>query len=234
MHYILLGFAPGLYWLWYFYQRDKLEPEPKKLVFVSYFLGILAAALVIFVHTPIKLNYFVSTVVSAPILEELAKFLMVWAYLYRNKNFSEPMDGIVYAAAVALGFASIENGLYLFRINQQAKFLLPNTIIIRALLSVPAHALFSSIWGYALGRYKFDKKKNRFIVLYGLLLAMLLHALFNFLCLIQIFSSFGLLILTAVMWMLINKKIRKAETDSPYAPRSFLGWKKNRKVKNNK
>lgn len=234
MHYLLLGFAPGLYWLWYFYQRDKLEPEPKRLVFIAYLLGILAAALVIFIHSPFKFNYFISAVVTAPILEELAKFLMVWAYLYRNKNFSEPMDGIVYAAAVALGFASIENGLYLFRINQQAQFLLPNTIIIRALLSVPAHALFSSIWGYALGRYKFDKKKNRFIVLYGLLLAMLLHALFNFLCLIQIFSSFGLLILTAVMWMLINKKIRKAEKDSPYAPRSFLGWKKKRKIKEKK
>ena len=96
MHYILLGFAPGLYWLWYFYQRDKLEPEPKKLIFVSYFLGILSAALVIFINMPFKLDYFVGAVVSAPILEELAKFLMVWAYLYRNKNFSEPMDGIVY------------------------------------------------------------------------------------------------------------------------------------------
>ena len=234
MHYILLGFAPGLYWLWYFYQRDKLEPEPKKLIFVSYFLGILAAALVIFINMPFKLNYFVGAVVSAPILEELAKFLMVWAYLYRNKNFSEPMDGIVYAAAVALGFASIENGLYLFRINQQAQFLLSNTILIRALLSVPAHALFSGIWGYALGRYKFDKKKNRFIVLYGLLLAILLHALFNFLCLIEIFSSFGLLILVAAMWGIMNKKITKAEIDSPYAPRSFLGWKKKRKINKKK
>ena len=234
MHYILLGFAPGLYWLWYFYQRDKLEPEPKKLIFVSYFLGILAAALVIFINMPFKLNYFVGAVVSAPILEELAKFLMVWAYLYRNKNFSEPMDGIVYASAVALGFASIENGLYLFRINQQAQFLLSNTILIRALLSVPAHALFSGIWGYALGRYKFDKKKNRFIVLYGLLLAILLHALFNFLCLIEIFSSFGLLILVAAMWGIMNKKITKAEIDSPYAPRSFLGWKKKRKINKKK
>jgi len=172
--------------------------------------------------------------VSAPIFEELAKFLMVWAYLYRNKNFSEPMDGIVYASAVALGFASIENGLYLFRINQQAQFLLSNTILIRALLSVPAHALFSGIWGYALGMKKFDKKSPRFIVLYGLLLAMLLHALFNFLCLIQIYSSFGLLILTAIMWMLMNKKIQKAEKKSPYAPRSFLGWKKKRKINKKK
>jgi RsiW-degrading membrane proteinase PrsW (M82 family) len=227
MHYILLGFAPGLYWLWYFYQRDKLEPEPKKLVFIAYFLGILAAGLVIFIHMPFKWNYFISAVIAAPILEELAKFLMVWAYLYRNKNFSEPMDGIVYAAAVALGFASIENGLYLFRINQQAKFMLSNAILIRALLSVPAHALFSSIWGYALGRYKFDKKKKRFIVLYGLLLAMLLHAAFNYVCLIQIYSSFGLLILTAAMWMLINKKIQKAEEDSPYKKKFlFFNWKK--------
>ena len=227
MHYILLGFAPGLYWLWYFYQRDKLEPEPKKLVFVSYFLGILAAGLVIFIHMPFKWNYFISAVIAAPILEELAKFLMVWAYLYRNKNFSEPMDGIVYAAAVALGFASIENGLYLFRINQQAKFLLSNVILIRAFLSVPAHALFSGIWGYALGRYKFDKKKNRFIVLYGLLLAMLLHAAFNYVCLIPIYSSFGLLILTAAMWMLMNKKILKAEEDSPYKKKFlFFNWKK--------
>ena len=183
---------------------------------------------------PFKLNYFVGAVVSAPIFEELAKFLMVWAYLYRNKNFSEPMDGIVYASAVALGFASIENGLYLFRINQQAQFLLSNTILIRALLSVPAHALFSGIWGYALGRKKFDKKSPRFIVVYGLLLAMLLHALFNFLCLIQIYSSFGLLILTAVMWGIMNKKITKAETASPYAPRSFFGWKKKRKIRDKK
>ncbi len=227
MHYILLGFAPGLYWLWYFYQRDKLEPEPKKLVLISYFLGILAAGLVIFIHMPFKWNYFISAVIAAPILEELAKFLMVWAYLYRNKNFSEPMDGIVYAAAVALGFASIENGLYLFRINQQAKFLLSNVILIRAFLSVPAHALFSGIWGYALGRYKFDKKKNRFVVLYGLLLAILLHAAFNYVCLIPVYSSFGLLILTAAMWMLMNKKILKAEEVSPYKRKFlFFNWKK--------
>ncbi len=227
MLYLLLGFAPGLYWLWYFYQRDKIEPEPKKLIFFSYLLGILSAALVVFIQTPFKYNYFTSAVIIAPILEELAKFLMVWAYLYRNKNFSEPMDGIVYTAAVALGFASIENGLYLFRINQQAQFLLFNSILIRAFLSVPAHALFSGIWGYALGRYKFEKKRSRFIVFYGLLLAMLLHGLFNFLCLYSIYSSFGLLLLVAVMWMLMNKKIQTAEENSPYKKKfPFFNWKR--------
>jgi len=138
MHYILLGFSSGLYWLWYFYQRDKLEPEPKKLIFVSYFLGILSA---------------------------------------------------------------------------------------------PAHALFSGIWGYALGRYKFEKGRSRFTIVYALILAMLLHALFNFLCIVEIYSSFRLLVLVAVMWSILNRKITKAESDSPYAPISFLGWKKKRKIK---
>jgi RsiW-degrading membrane proteinase PrsW (M82 family) len=129
MQYLVLGFAPGVYWLWYFYRRDELEPEPKKL-------------------------------------------------------------------------------------------------IIRAVLSVPAHALFSSVWGYALARYKFAGKKKIGIIFAALLIAMILHAAFNFLAIIQVFSTFGLLILVAVMWLVINNKIDKAEKDSPYATRSFLNWKK--------
>ncbi len=227
MHYILLGFAPGLYWLWYFYQRDKIEPEPLKLVFISYFLGILAVAITFLVQLPFKWSYFTSAVIAAPIIEESAKFLIVFIFLYRNKNFSEPMDGIVYASAVALGFASIENGIYLFRFSKQAKFLLPNIILIRALLSVPAHALFSSIWGHALGKIKFAKKKNIMSVLLALLLAMILHAAFNFLCNRYIVSSFGLLALIAAMWIFINWKIQRSLEESPYAKRSFFSkWKR--------
>jgi RsiW-degrading membrane proteinase PrsW (M82 family) len=207
-----------LYWLWYFYKRDKLEPEPRKLVIAAYFLGILATFIVIAFHMLIKFDQLISTIIVAPIIEELCKFLMVWLYFYRNKNFNEPMDGIVYAAAVALGFASLENGMYLVRAYAQTPFLLSDTLLIRAFLSVPAHALFSSFWGYALARYKLDKNKKITVVFLGLLLAMIMHSLFNFLCIFQIFSSFGLLVLVAVMWGILNKKISKAETDSPYAP----------------
>jgi len=227
MLYIVLGFAPGLYWLWYFYQRDKIEPEPLKLVFGSYFLGILAVVITFLVQLPFRWNFFTSAVIAAPIIEESSKFLIVWLFLYRNKNFSEPMDGIVYASAVALGFASIENGIYLFRFSKQAKFLLPNIILIRALLSVPAHALFSSIWGHALGKFKFAKKKNIIIVILALLLSMVLHAAFNFLCNAYIVSSFGLLALIAAMWIFINWKIQRSQEESPYTKRFFFSkWKR--------
>ncbi len=230
MQYILLGFAPGLYWLWYFYQRDRIEPEPLKLIFVSYFLGFLAVAFTIFVQLPFKWNFFTSAVVAAPIIEESFKFLVVWIFLFRNKNFSEPMDGIVYASAVALGFASVENGLYLFRFSKQAIFLLPNTILIRALLSVPAHALFSSIWGHALGKFKFAKKKSIIFVIPALLLAMVCHAAFNFFCRANIISAFGLLVLIAALWIFVNWKIQRSLEDSPYAGNSiFSKWKRKKR-----
>jgi len=129
MHYLILGFAPGIYWLWYFYRRDELEPEPKKLIIRAYMLGILSAGLVLIIQSPIKLGYFSSAVIAAPIIEEFCKFLMVWLFFFRNKNFNEPMDGIVYASTVALGFASIENGLYLFRAHTNSSYMLGNTIL---------------------------------------------------------------------------------------------------------
>jgi len=139
------------------------------------------------------------------------------------------MDGIVYASTVALGFASIENGLYLFKAQTNPSYIIGNTFLIRAFLSVPAHALFSSAWGFALAKYKFSEKKNIGVVLIGLLIAMLLHAAFNLLAIVQILSTFGLLILVAMMWSVINSKIIKAEADSPFAPKtSILKWKKKR------
>jgi len=234
MLYILIGFAPGLYWLWYFYKRDKLEPEPKKMIIYAYLTGILATFVVIGTQRLFKLDMFTRVVIAAPILEEFAKFLMVWVFFYRNKNFNEPMDGIVYSAAVALGFASLENAMYLVRAYSQGPSMLSNTLLIRAFLSVPGHALFSSFWGYALAKYKFSSNKKIIVVFGGLLMSMFMHGLFNFLCIVQVFSSFGLLALVAVMWGIMNKRITKAELDSPYAPISFLGWKKKRKVRDKK
>ncbi|MCK4695687.1 MAG: PrsW family intramembrane metalloprotease [Candidatus Cloacimonetes bacterium] len=216
MIFFILGFAPGIYWLWYFYKRDTLEPEPKKLVIRSYFLGILTAVVIIIIQLPFQYSYIVGAVLVAPIVEELGKFFAVKLSVYNHKEFNEPMDGIIYASAVALGFASIENGIYLFRISVVSKYLLSNVILARSLLSVPAHALFSSIWGYALGRAKFSKSKNKnLIIIAGITLAIAFHSLFNLLCFIQIYSSIGLLILIAIMWQIINKKISKAIERSP-------------------
>jgi len=215
MIYFLLGFAPGIYWLIYFYKRDKLDPEPRKLVIAAYFLGIAVAFLVMLIQLPINASYFVSAIIMAPIIEEVGKYLTVRVTMYNNKAFNEPMDGIIYASAVALGFASIENGFYLLRASNVSQELLTNVIFIRSLLSVPGHALFSSHWGFALGRKKFSSG-SKGIVFRGLLQAILLHALFNFLCLLNQFSAIGLIILLDTMWHMIRKKMKTAALESPF------------------
>ncbi|MBN2461164.1 MAG: PrsW family intramembrane metalloprotease [Candidatus Cloacimonetes bacterium] len=211
MFYLILGFAPGIYWLLYFIRKDKLRPEPQKLLIKAYFLGILTALLVIIIQLPLKLNYLLGAVIIAPVLEESAKYLAVRIGLFSNPAFDEPVDGIIYAAAVALGFASLENVIYLYRVSEVSRQLLSNVVLIRSLLSVPGHALFSGFWGHALGKVKFlpsDKKKG--IILTGLILAIISHALFNFLCFVEIYSSAGLLLLIALLWAALQKNISTA------------------------
>ncbi|MCP4674863.1 MAG: PrsW family intramembrane metalloprotease [Deltaproteobacteria bacterium] len=181
-----LGFAPGVFWLWYVVRKDKLEPEPAKYVIGMYFWGMLSTIPAVLLEWPFAklLPEFAVAVLVAPIVEELLKFLtLILAFkLFSGlrKEFDEPMDGIVYASAVALGFASLENASYL--VQAMTRENLTVVFILRAVLSVPGHVLFSSIWGYALGMHKFRNRlptKIRLTPLRGLLLAMLFHMVFN-------------------------------------------------------
>ena len=108
---LALGLAPGIFWLWYFYRKDKLEPEPKHLIIKTFFLGMVSAVPAIILETPFK--GLLLTVIAAPVIEEYLKYFVVRRTIYNHAEFDEPMDGIIYAAAAALGFASAENTLYL-------------------------------------------------------------------------------------------------------------------------
>jgi len=242
---LILGFAPGVFWLWYFYHRDKIEPEPQHLVIRTFFMGLLMAipaAIAEIVLTAIASLLFARTekwispqtiglftlVVIAPVVEEYFKYLAARTSVFRHAEFDEPMDGIVYAAAAALGFASIENVGYLFSAQRENGWVAFEIVFVaRALLSVPGHVLFSSIWGAALGRAKFiqDQGATRRLLFSGLLGAMALHGLFNF------FASFsateniafalagaiGILMLSVIGWVQVHRRMRSALHDSPHS-----------------
>ncbi|MEW6235258.1 MAG: PrsW family intramembrane metalloprotease [Candidatus Omnitrophota bacterium] len=233
----LLAFAPGIFWLGYIYKKDKWEPEPQKLVLCVFFLGMLAvipAMLASFVlslgipHREISSAY--RTCFIAPVIEELCKFLVVYLTIFRSWEFDEPMDGIVYAAAAALGFASLENVSYLWFEYQTPEFVPPpdssvipqsalwNLAFLRGILSVPGHVIDSCMWGYALGVAKFLRHRAlaRIIIVKGLILGMALHALFNSLASYGL-SVAGLLILQVSLLYYLNKKVKIALHKSPYA-----------------
>jgi RsiW-degrading membrane proteinase PrsW (M82 family) len=205
---LVLALAPGIFWLWYFYHRDKYEPEPLSWIVTVYFLGIAVTIPVALVEGIFGLfvSGLVIAVIVAPVVEEYGKYFVVRHTVYNAAVFNEPVDGIVYAAAAALGFATLENVIYVFSSATLQDAI--GTGLVRAVLSVPGHALFSIMWGYALGRARFLPPEQRpGVIAVGLMMAMVLHGLFNFLLIFDIGFAFLILVLTPVMWWLVNRDI---------------------------
>jgi RsiW-degrading membrane proteinase PrsW (M82 family) len=222
------AFAPGVFWLWFFYSKDRLDPEPKRLIARTFGLGMLLGVPATFLELLVPSSV-VFSVLLAPPIEEGLKYLGVRWTVYRSQEFDEPLDGIIYAAAIALGFASVENGLYLLATylyvidpEQQFQIMSPlgavaSVFTIRALISVPSHVLFSSMWGYALGRAKFSEPAiGRSLIRTGLLFAILSHGLFNLSASWLPEGALGVLILIAILWRVLLRKIREASRPSPH------------------
>lgn len=118
-------------------------------------------------------NAFLQNTLFTGILEEFFKWLILLVFVYKNFEFEDAYDGILFGASVSLGFATVENILFLFTFGLDTAF-------IRALLPVSSHALFGVVMGYYFGRAKFattDKKKlNLFL---AFVFPFLLHVTYN-------------------------------------------------------
>jgi len=184
------GFAAGgaVFWLVYFALKDRLRPEPRRLLVAAFLLGGGSALLALGgfrlaealgapawprQRWPAILGYCLGLV--GP-LEEGAKFGVASLTVFRFREFDEPFDGIVYAAMVAIGFATLENLLYaphLGAVEQAA----------RALASPLTHALFAAVWGFGVARGRFAATSAVARLAWpagGLLAAMVLHGLYDF------------------------------------------------------
>jgi len=163
---LALACAPGAFIIGYIYLRDRFEPEPAGLLVKSFFFGILSVVVTLLVSLPLMRVFpidenslseqAVHAFLLVALIEEGSKFLFVRGLLYRNKNFNEPYDGIIYAVMVSMGFATLENIMY----SVQHGF---GVAVLRMFTAVPAHATFAILMGYFLGKEKFEKREN----LYG-------------------------------------------------------------------
>ena len=216
---LLLAVAPAVFWLWYFYQKDRYEPEPLAWILMIYLLGIAVTVPVALVEGIFALfitDVFI-TILIAPVVEEAGKYLVVRRTVYETGEFDEPVDGIVYAAAVGLGFATLENIIYVFTALETSFAFALQTGLVRALISVPGHVLFSAMWGYALGRARFLPASQRpAIILGGLVLAMASHALFNLLLYDTIGFALLVLIVVPVLWLIVQRRIDELLLASGY------------------
>src|SRR5690606_30589794 len=117
-----LALAPGTAIIIYIYLKDQHEREPLHLLLISFFYGVLSTFLTLSISFPLNaflltkeddvVSQFINAFFKVALVEEFSKFFFVRFILFRNKNFNEPFDGIVYAVMVSMGFATLENIFY--------------------------------------------------------------------------------------------------------------------------
>ena len=166
---------------------DRFEPEPTRLLLRTFLWGAGAAtaiALVVNTGVGILLGEDAATIASAPVVEEVAKALALLFVIRRRPGFLDGVhDGIVYAAWVALGFATVENVLYYAEAwSGGGAEDLTITFVLRGLMTPLCHPIFTAMTGIALGlavKRRGWRGWRIALVAVGLLLAILLHALWN-------------------------------------------------------
>ncbi len=177
---ILAAVAPVLFLLCYIYMKDKKAPEPTEQLFKAFRYGVLSAICVMVVMSPfgatrqpvgflqcMKVSFF-----EAGIPEEFFKWLFLYILIWRSPQFDEYIDGIVYAVFISMGFACLENIMYVLPGSM-------GTAVSRALLSVPAHFLFAVIMGYYFSMGKFHPEERTRYMMLSLLLPIVGHGLFD-------------------------------------------------------
>src|SRR3989344_4801734 len=199
--YILFGILPSLVWLFYYLKKD-LHPEPKREILKLFFYGAIITIPVFLVQmglSSILEQIKVSGILDGfPIIadilkwfivialtEEFLKYFVVRQVILKESTLDEPLDIMLYMVVVALGFAAVENILYLFSPIPTASFkaVLQTTALISFIRFIGAtflHTLCSALVGYFLALASLKNKKRLSLTMTGLLSATALHGLYDF------------------------------------------------------
>lgn len=211
----VLAVAPSFFLLWRFHHADKYKTESVSLLAWTFVLGGIGALVAAFVEPSPPSNAgvavtFLYFIFGVALIEELAKFLAVRILPYRSAQFDEAMDGVIFGITAALGFATVENVFYVFHFGGAVA-------LFRAFVSVPGHAFYGAVMGYYLGEAKVKKRPQ--LALWGLALAIVIHATFD--TLTQFSGTLGLIVLPLFVWFVyfavVKKEIAKAQSESLYA-----------------
>ena len=193
----VVGFLPAMFWLYYWLQEDKKNPEPAIAIFSTFFYGMLAVPAALVVQYTVNVlilqgrdisNLFFTNYAPAIITliiwastEEILKYIAAHKGGLSKKDNNEPLDPIIYMITAALGFSALENTLFIF-----APFLTGDTVtalltgnmrfIGASLLHVSASGIIGMFLAFAF--YKSKKVKKRYLY-YGVFLSIALHTIFN-------------------------------------------------------
>jgi RsiW-degrading membrane proteinase PrsW (M82 family) len=217
-----MGIAPAVAGLFYIYIRDKYEKEPIRLLAIGVLFGVVLTAPIIkteeIVHRIIPpyeglSGAFFSAFFAAALVEEGLKFAVLYFLTWRNKNFNERFDGIVYSVFISLGFAGCENILYVLSPTMGGF----STALSRAAVSVPSHGFFGVTMGYYFALAKFENHDNFSFIIKAFVWAFLIHGTFDFI-LISGYEYYMIIFIPflCIFWLNGFRKMKKHIELSPF------------------
>ena len=213
------GIIPSLLWLWFWLKEDSDKPEPKGILAIVFILGMIAVICVLpiqrIIQESISLQELQIVVLASS--EEIIKYLAVMIVLYKTTFIEETIDWPIYLITSALGFAALENSLFLlkpFSLGQNTVGLLTGEL--RFLGSTLLHTVSSGMLGMALGMslHLYGLKRKIYLAI-GMFSAIALHSIFNFFIMKNsgndFLKVFGLLWVVTIIVMLLFEKVRRMD-----------------------
>ena len=198
----LAGLIPALFWVWFWLREDSEKPEPYFLIAISFIAGMAVVPMALPLQK-IALELYTGPhiMIVWVIVEELLKYAVALAIIFWNREVDEPIDMVIYMIVVALGFAALENALFIFNPLALGSYLdSALTGGFRFLGATLLHVLASGTVGVFIALAYYRTKLVQVIAgTAGLFIAIVLHALFNFF--IMDASGGRILMIFLFVWM---------------------------------
>ncbi|WP_268794072.1 glutamic-type intramembrane protease PrsW [Salimicrobium flavidum] len=206
---LITAIAPIVALMTYIYLNKKVELEPLHLIVRIFIVGSLLVFPIMFVQYGLEQEGVLEgnqwkPFISAGFFEEFFKWFFFLFIVYKHENFDHHYDGIIYGVSLSLGFATVENIIYLFSNGIEIAFL-------RAIFPVSSHALFGLIMGFYMGKAKFRTKRKRWNIFLALVLPVLLHGIYGYMVNLPSWL-YNLLPFMILLWVFSIQLIRVANS----------------------
>ena len=214
---LLATILPSILIILFFVYSDKFK-EPRGEIIKVFIYGILITIPAYFLNTYISDFFYSNTRVSEGLIssfltavpvEEGLKLSVLYYFVYKMKDFNEPIDGIVYGVTVSLGFATLENLYYVYLLADYFETTSMALAVIRSFSAVPAHAVFGIFMGYFFMKYSFIKKGDN--LFFAFVVPFVLHGCYNLFTTSNFFVSLGLILISWIIALRLFSRLKKTQ-----------------------